>query len=401
MINITKKRKNKKRSGGKVLASGGVGCAFSPELRCVGSKTRKRRHDRISKLMTQRHALEEYEEIEKIKQRVQSIPNYDKFFLVDNMNVCVPDKLTDADLEDFETKCKALPRDNITVANINESLDKLLSLNMANGGIPVDDFTRQFPDKMIELNRSLINLLNEGIVPMNAKGMFHCDVKHSNVLIDADMNARLIDWGLSNEYNNIDVPTSIAERSFQFNVPFSNILISAKLEERCKGEPIQYIDFILTKRGNGHYNYINAIMHVMYGDKTMSKKDVLERYTRPMLADCLERTIINGLRRNLSMKYVRRYVRDVYMPSIDLWGFVMLYFPMMEHLFNKTKTPTELDVFNHLKRVFEQRLLLGCDKPMSAEELTRDFTVLEDLLLLDRVSKTSPRKTPNSASRRK
>jgi hypothetical protein len=390
MSNTKRRRKNKnqRRSGGKVLASGGYGCAFSPELRCANFKPgTRRRHDRISKLMTQRHALEEYEEIEKIKQRVQDIPNYGKYFLVDNMNLCVPAKLTKADLDNYDKKCKALPRDKITVANINESLDKLLSLNMVNGGIPVDDFTRQFPDKWILLNRSLIELLNNGIVPMNAKGMFHCDVKDSNVLIDATMNARIIDWGLFNEYNNMDVPSSIAERSFQFNVPFSNILISRKLRERCK-TPIQYIDFILSKRGNGHYDYINEIMQVMYGDKTMSKEDVEQRYTRPILARCIKQTIIHGLHRHLSFDSVEHFVRTVYMPSIDLWGFVMLYFPMMEHLFNKTMTPTELDIFNHLKHVFEQRLFNGCHKPISAEELTRDFTVLEDLLMLDRVSKT-------------
>jgi hypothetical protein len=46
--------------GGKVLASGGFGCVFSPALKCEGES--KRAKGKISKLMSEKHATEEYEE---------------------------------------------------------------------------------------------------------------------------------------------------------------------------------------------------------------------------------------------------------------------------------------------------------------------------------------------------
>ena len=41
---LKNKNKNKKKisKGGKVLASGGFGCVFTPALRCENKKTRKR-----------------------------------------------------------------------------------------------------------------------------------------------------------------------------------------------------------------------------------------------------------------------------------------------------------------------------------------------------------------------
>ena len=54
---------NSKKSaiGGKVIASGGFGCVFNPALKCQGKKTRGK--NRISKLLTKKHALSEYNEI--------------------------------------------------------------------------------------------------------------------------------------------------------------------------------------------------------------------------------------------------------------------------------------------------------------------------------------------------
>ena len=62
-------------TGGKVIASGGFGCVFSPALKCKGAKIRRGKN-RISKLLTKKHALEEYNEIQIIKKKLDKIPNY-------------------------------------------------------------------------------------------------------------------------------------------------------------------------------------------------------------------------------------------------------------------------------------------------------------------------------------
>jgi serine/threonine protein kinase len=205
------------KKGGDVLASGGFGCVFSPALQCDGSN--KREKNTISKLMTEKHAMQEYNEIVSIKTKLQSIPDYARYFMVDGASVCKPNKLTNKDLANFSKKCTALPKHDITASNINQSLGSLLSLNMPYGGIPVDDFIYQVESfgELAELNESLKRLLLRGIIPMNERHVYHSDVKDSNVLVNSK-DSKLIDWGLSVEYephNNQTFPNNWRNRPLQ------------------------------------------------------------------------------------------------------------------------------------------------------------------------------------------
>ena len=55
----------KKVNGGKIIGAGGYGCVFRPPLKCKGKPRTKKRM--VSKLMTVKHAKNEYEEIVKFK----------------------------------------------------------------------------------------------------------------------------------------------------------------------------------------------------------------------------------------------------------------------------------------------------------------------------------------------
>ena len=112
---------------GKTIASGGFGCVFRPSLKC--KLATEREPNKISKLMTSRHALSEYNEVVTLKNILNKIPNYKNYFIIDGFTICEPDKLTLSDLDDFK-KCSALPKDSITSSNINQSLDKLLLVNI-------------------------------------------------------------------------------------------------------------------------------------------------------------------------------------------------------------------------------------------------------------------------------
>jgi hypothetical protein len=70
------------KNGGKVLASGGFGCIFSPALKCKGSTQRKR--NTVSKLMISKNATREYDEISKLNNILNKIPNYKIYLLIDN-----------------------------------------------------------------------------------------------------------------------------------------------------------------------------------------------------------------------------------------------------------------------------------------------------------------------------
>ena len=245
----------KMMKGGDILASGGFGCVFKPALKCknsireIGDKT-------VSKLMTTKHATDEYNQIQAFKRVLEHIPNYKKYFLIDGFSLCQPEELETENLQLFDTKCKALVKRKFTRTNINQSLDKVLAINMPDGGIDIKRFLKrirglnkktnhnnsnQINTAYIQLNNSLIDLLINGIIPMNKLNLYHCDVKNGNILVkennsmgsiggsieNTGLECRLIDWGLSVHHtNNNGIPHRLYRRPFQYNVPFSVILFN-------------------------------------------------------------------------------------------------------------------------------------------------------------------------------
>jgi hypothetical protein len=295
---MTKTKKNSK--GGKVLASGGFGCVFTPALKC--KNTNSRENNKVSKLMGTKYAREEYDSINNIKRLLEPIKNYEDYFILD-ANLCEPAKLTESDLVDYNKKCSALQKDKITKANINTKVDKLMILNLPYGGIPVDDYIYQEDgfDKLYEVHLSLISLLKNGIIPMNQQNVYHNDIKDSNVLVEKfpgeEMKTRLIDWGLASEFNyrikDIFL-TNWRNNPFQYNVPFSSIIFSdffikeyVNFINNTKTINVNnikvfvenYIDLWNTKRGIGHYEIINRIFYLLYDNKkydNMSKNKKLD-----------------------------------------------------------------------------------------------------------------------------
>lgn len=140
----------------------------------------------VTKLMRKKYAKREYDEISKFEKILKHIPNYDDYFLVKNFELCVPEKLTKEDLTNFNDNCDALTGISLNEKNINEKIDNLEGIQMPFGGIDVFDYVHKINydnSKMIQLNQTLIHLLKNGIIKMNELGVYHGDVKDSNVLI--------------------------------------------------------------------------------------------------------------------------------------------------------------------------------------------------------------------------
>jgi serine/threonine protein kinase len=354
--------------------------------------------------MTEKHAMQEYNEIQSIKKKLQTIPDYARYFMVDGASVCKPNKLTTADLSNFSKKCTALPKHNITASNINQSLDGLLSLNMPYGGIPVDDFVYQVEtfDELAELNNSLKSLLLHGIIPMNKRNVYHSDVKDSNVLVDSSSYSRLIDWGLSVEYEphkNQKFPNNWRNRPLQFNVPFSVIIFTdhfvtkytAYLENDgtnngLKRFVLDYIHFWMKKRGLGHYKMINEIMYILFHNDlkdTRNKWNKIETdYTIVYITNYIVAILENytTFKKDGSLD-LRKYLDEVFIHIIDVWGFVIAYLPILEFLDNNYSelTANQMQIFVLLKRMFLKYLYEPRIVPIDTDELIESLDRLDDL----------------------
>ena len=408
-----KTRKNRK--GGKVIASGGFGCVFSPALKCQGKKSRGK--NMISKLLTKKHALSEYNEIKEFKKKLDKIPNYQNYFLIEDFNICKPAKLSASDLVSFKETCSALPKDKITKENINRSLDQVFALNMPNGGLPVDDFLVKYNSykNIVKLNNTLIRLLNNGIIPMNKHNIYHCDIKDSNILIDSSstLKARLIDWGLSTEYvANIDqpFPKTWRNRPFQFNVPFSIVIFSdlffdkyteyikkgGKIEyNSLKPFVIEYIYLWLKERGSGHYKYISQIMFMLFSnelndiDEKEKEKIIESEFTLPYIYNYIIEILINFTNfRKDGILNLRGYIDDVFIKIVDIYGFIISYLPIFEALFeNYSKlNKNDMELFESLKKIFITYLFTPRIVPINVNEVTNELKGLNKILNISNIN---------------
>ena len=408
MKSNAKKNKNFKKveKGGNVLASGGFGCVFSPALKCKGDS--KRSSNKISKLMTEKHAISEYEEIISINNILQNITNYRDYFLIYDATLCKPSPLSNTDLENYTNKCTALPKNKITKENLNDNLDKLLSLNIPNGGLAVDDYLYENGsfEKMYSVHSHLLTLFKKGILPMNQKNIYHCDIKDSNVLVDKNKKTRLIDWGLAVQYTPFKqhtFPSSWRNRPFQFNVPFSVILFSDSFVEKytkylqdggkineveLKPFVIDYISYWMKERGAGHYKFMNEIMFELFNHSITelsqdSKPQIVEtQITMNFIINYIVDILIHFTKPGTPVKEcLRDYLDNVFIKITDIWGFISVYFVYIEILSNNYSklTKQEMNIFNKLKYIFVEYLYNPRHDPIDINALCKD---LEDLSTL-------------------
>ena len=162
---MKKRRSHKKKNdelSGEAIAAGGFGCVFRPPIKCdspMGTTADKEKYKNmlkdnkyITKLMLKRYATEEMNEVKKILPIVRTIPNYKKYFLLDNIFSC--DKfgpLSDEDKKNF-SKCNNLIRNGFSTRNINNNLQKLGTIYIPDGGKSVSSIMEKLGGNLLELD---------------------------------------------------------------------------------------------------------------------------------------------------------------------------------------------------------------------------------------------------------
>jgi serine/threonine protein kinase len=441
--NTSKKKYNiKNKFGGEVIASGGFGCVFKPALTCANGT---RKPNGVSKLMTLKHANDEYDEITKIKNKLNKIPNYAAYFLIDDIDeLCIPAKLKSRDLRNFKLKCSALKKNYYTAKNINRSLNELRVLSMPDGGITLKEYIYNIKDleKIKELNTSLIELFTNGIIPMNKIGIYHSDIKDTNILVDTtktNLQPRIIDWGLTTEYPfkstsakyHFSWPSQWNNKSLQFNTPFSVILFSADFLDQYNDYVREYdmpdkddatniaelhsfiVDYLYfwmeSGRGVGHISTINSIVEILYDlnkdtdEKTNINKppDDIKKGPQNEYVVVYVKTIeiITIYILKILIKYTKQgqfktisiddYLNDVFIHNLDKWGFVCSYLPFLKKASKDNLDKYNNDkVFNIIKALF-LFLYETSDRAITEEEITSRLSAINEVVGGNRIKRNN------------
>ena len=252
----------------------------------------------------------------------------------------------------------------------------------------------------------MIELLLYGVIPMNEKFVFHSDIKDSNVLVkeeEGKLLTKLIDWGLSTEYEPFkdnEFPVTWRDRPLQFNVPFSIIIFSdffiekytKYLKDGGKTDPDSLkpfvVDFIhawIKERGSGHYKFINDIMFMLFSkDLTSisegSKGQFVETnftmdYITSYIVAVLEK--FTKFREDGSLN-LREYLDNIFIKIVDVYGFICIYYPLLELLFENYDrlTDNQMEMLNLLQSIFITYLYSERIEPIDIDDLVG---YLEDL----------------------
>jgi len=395
--------------GGNVIASGGFGCVFKPSLKCKG---KPRNDNEITKLLKTKYAKSEFKYIQQFKKILDDISNYNDYFLLDGFSLCKPDKFDDSDIDNFNKKCKPIKKLDITPSNINSptSLNKLMLINMPYGGIDVGDYIEEHRmnyKKLYEMNISLIQILQNGILPMNERNIYHCDIKDSNILVKDEINkqvkTRLIDWGLSVLINPNDknVPKELQNKSFQFNIPFSVILFNDIFDKmyteflKQNHEPsffiirsfvINYVIVWIKKRGLGHLKPINSMFKVFFEngidnvDEQFKKELIQYDYTFYFIFEYISYVLFKFTHNGKFEKM--KYFSTIFLKNIDVWGFTMTYLPILEYLYryNNKLCDCELQIIEKIKEMI--LYIIECSYiPIDNNKIILKTKELNDLFL--------------------
>jgi hypothetical protein len=379
------------KKGGLVIGSGGFGCVFHPELECKNENVyEKSKKNYITKLLIKKYAEEEYYNILKYKSILQSIPNYSAYFFLKDISICKPKTLTEKDLYNFNNKCNALKKTNITKKNINKNLNKLLAIQMPYGGIDVGVFVSlENYDSYIHLNNSLIKLLENGIIPMNKNGVYHCDLKDSNILVYTEDNSfytKIIDWGLSMHIKDKHViPEIITNRPFQFNVPFSVVLLNGFFYEmynnflknntnfsyeNTKNFVKRYLQVFIDNEGSGHYSiFVSWLKKINLKKKDLNNipyflfdLSIFSKNIPDEISDYLTNILIKYTKDGTF--YLIDYFSNVFLNNVDIWGFCMIYLAFYDELNNNYNKliKAEYEMLNILNELFSLIISASTEK---------------------------------------
>lgn len=373
-------------SGGKAIASGGFGCVFRPALKIEGQTERS--PGKVSKLMEAVHAQEEYDMIQTYKALLSDIPNYADYFLLDGFEIGQPKPLDTDDLNSVDNKCSNLKKYGITSVNINsaKNLQQLKVLNMPDGGDEIDTFIAQHeysPQIIAEVNNAMLDLLQNGILPMNAKGVYHCDIKDSNLLVSRDsktgiLRVKLIDWGLSTSTSSDDFPQAVSHRPIQYNIPvsviiftnefnleFDKLLLSAIVpvpHDEIRACVIQYVSQWINNHKKSHIEILYRILSDIFISRfpqldTKTGENIIESfYLYYYIVDYITSIIVSVTTSDETGNHaaIDSYLMGAFLHNVDIWGFIMSYKELLHYY---AANPSLVAQYELMRRIFIDFLL--------------------------------------------
>ena len=333
--------------GGAAVGAGAYGCVFRPALHCAGEPSRRR--DAVTKLGRTADIEQEKNTIDAVRAILSEVPRYEHYFVLEGTAVCEPAPLQESDLQNAGI-CHTFKG-----MEINDNLAGLRALTMPDGGMDLLDYCNELTvdeQAFKSINTLLLDLVENGIVPMSTAGIIHGDIKFENLVIDPQRKTsiRLIDWGNAK----VSVPTMLRHTvtPLVFNRPPGSVFLHADINDRLAtlseqlGEEATIMESLANalRESVGEHrdsSNIDIIIRFVYGSDVTDIRTDRTTMQNTHLASIL-RKYYNG-----SVFEQQRFITETYIHNCDLYGFVVMYALMIAAM---TQFEFENDTFDRTAR---------------------------------------------------
>ena len=333
--------------GGAAVGAGAYGCVFRPALHCAGEPSRRR--DAVTKLGRTADIEQEKNTIDAVRAILSEVPRYEHYFVLEGTAVCEPAPLQESDLQNAGI-CHTFKG-----MEINDNLAGLRALTMPDGGMDLLDYCNELTvdeQAFKSINTLLLDLVENGIVPMSTAGIIHGDIKFENLVIDPQRKTsiRLIDWGNAK----VSVPTMLRHTvtPLVFNRPPGSVFLHADINDRLAtlseqlGEEATIMESLANalRESVGEHRdsaNIDIIIRFVYGSDVTDIRTDRTTMQNTHLASIL-RKYYNG-----SVFEQQRFITETYIHNCDLYGFVVMYALMIAAM---TQFEFENDTFDRTAR---------------------------------------------------
>ena len=167
---------------------------------------------------------------------------------------------------------------------------------------------------------------------------------------------------------------------------------------------INYIYAWFKKNKFGHYKYINIIMSIFFENeynsfKSNLKAQIIEtEYTINYLTEylCNITNIFLQWTPDKQQIHFTEYFNTVYLPTLDIWGFIMCYIDIAMYLYTQQRGK---NIIKSIRSIFIKYLFTANLNPIDIKQLTIDLKSIDfndsDEFFTIEVSKQSDTNTNN------
>ena len=170
-------------------------------------------------------------------------------------------------------------------------------------------------------------------------------------------------------------------QSCKFVLPMSHqkplILISN--DDGITAPGIQALIDVMKEIGAKHYDFIKGIMNLLFLNSGQLEESEIETVTIEFIVNYIVKILVH-----FKEDWFRIYLDNVFTKNVDIWGFILAYYPILEVLSSSYSklTKGEIKIFNQLQFIFVNYLYEPEKpyEPIDMDDLFGDLDILGKLI---------------------